>query len=95
MMGENEAIGYMPMMLRIETSAAPARASAPEAIVRALRCTSTPNEDCIGRECPFYVEEDVPEDMARELGRIQWPGCDVEAIGMAAADLIERMRGRA
>lgn len=64
---------------------------APETIVRALRCTSTPNGDCIGAECPFSVEEEVPEDMAREIGRVKWPSCDVDAIGMAAAEMIERM----
>lgn len=63
----------------------------PETIVWALRCTSTPNGDCIGERCPFFVEEEVPEDMAREIGRVKWPGCDVDAIGMAAAEMIERM----
>ena len=63
----------------------------PETIVRALRCASTPSGDCIGADCPFYAEEEVPEDMAQEIGRVKWPGCDVDAIGMAAAEMIEEM----
>ncbi len=66
----------------------------PGTIVRALRCASTPNGDCIGKECPFFVEEEVPEDMAREIGRVKWPSCDVDAIGMAAAEMIEEMMKR-
>lgn len=63
----------------------------PETIVQALRCASTPNGDCIGEGCPFFVEKEVPEDMAREIGRVKWPSCDVDAIAMAAAEMIERM----
>lgn len=66
----------------------------PKTIVRALRCSSTPNGDCIGEECPFFVEEEVPEDMVREIGRVKWPSCDVDAIGMAAAEKIEEMMKR-
>lgn len=63
----------------------------PKEIARALRCTSTPNGDCMGRDCPFYVEEEVPEDMAREIGLAKWPSCDVDAVGMAGAKTIERL----
>ena len=63
----------------------------PKEIVRALRCVSMPNGDCMGSDCPFYIEEEVPEDMAREIGQVKWPSCDVDAINMAAATLIERM----
>ena len=63
----------------------------PQEIARALRCTSTPNGDCMGETCPFYAEEEVPEEMQRELGRIEWPSCDVDAIGMAGAQMIEQL----
>lgn len=63
----------------------------PETIVQALRCSSTPSGDCIGEGCPFFVEEEVPEDMVREIGRVKWPSCDVDAIGMAGAKIIERL----
>jgi len=63
----------------------------PLEIIRALRCAATPNGDCVGKACSFYVEETVPEEMIAEVSRVEWPGCDVEAINMAAADLIERM----
>lgn len=62
----------------------------PLEIIRALRCAATPNGDCIGEACPFYVEEIVPEEMIAEVGRVKWPGCDVDAINMAAAALIEQ-----
>lgn len=63
----------------------------PLEIVRALRCTATPNGDCLGSDCPFYVEGEVPEDLAREIGRVKWPSCDVDAIGMAGAKAIEQL----
>lgn len=63
----------------------------PKEIVRALRCMSTPNGDCMGSDCPFYVEKEVPEDMVREIGRVKWPSCDVDAIGMAGAQTIEQL----
>lgn len=60
-------------------------------IVRALHCMSTPNGDCMGSDCPFYVEEEVQEDMAREIGRVKWPSCDVDDVGMAGAKTIDRL----
>ena len=66
----------------------------PKTIVRALRCSSAPEGECIGEACPFYVLEDVPEDMAQEIGRVKWPSCDVDRIGMMAAEMIEEMTKR-
>lgn len=66
----------------------------PKEVVRALRCSSQPNTDCIGEACPFYVLEDVPDDMALEIGRVKWPSCDVDRIGMMAAEMIERMMSK-
>lgn len=63
----------------------------PREIIRSLRCTATPNGDCMGEGCPFYILEIVPEEMIEEVGRLELPGCDVDAIGMYAADLIEQM----
>ena len=59
-------------------------------LVNALRCVSTaggPIGDC--KKCPFYKTEPVPEDLAEKINLTEWSSCDVDAIGLAAADLIE------
>lgn len=59
-------------------------------LVNALRCVSTaggPMGDC--KKCPFYKTEPVPEDLAGKVNLTEWSSCDVDAIGLAAADLIE------
>ena len=43
--------------------------------------------DC--KKCPFYKTEPVPEDLAGEVGLTEWPSCDVDAVGLAAADQLE------
>lgn len=61
-------------------------------IVQALRCTSTPgslHEDCTG--CPYYRKEKLDAELKEKLGVDTWPSCDVNKVGMDAADLIERM----
>lgn len=59
-------------------------------LVNALRCVSTaggPIGDC--KKCPFYKTEPVPEDLAGKVNLTEWSSCDVDAIGLAAADRIE------
>lgn len=59
-------------------------------LVNVLRCVSTaggPMGDC--KKCPFYKTEPVPEDLAEKINLTEWSSCDVDAIGLAAADLIE------
>lgn len=61
-------------------------------IVQALRCTSTPgglSEDCTG--CPYYRKEQLDAELKEKLGVDTWPSCDVNKVGMDAADLIERL----
>lgn len=61
-------------------------------IVRALQCTSTPgslHEDCTG--CPYYRKEQLDAVLKEKLGVDTWPSCDVNKVGMDAADLIERL----
>ena len=61
-------------------------------IVQALRCTSTPgslHEDCTG--CPYYRKEKLAAELKEKLGVDTWPSCDVNKVGMDAADLIERL----
>lgn len=60
--------------------------------VQALRCTSTPgslHEDCTG--CPYYRKEKLDAELKEKLGVDTWPSCDVNKVGMDAADLIERL----
>jgi hypothetical protein len=58
-------------------------------LVNALRCVSTaggPMSDC--KKCPFYKTEPVPEDLVRKVNLTEWSSCDVDALGLAAADRI-------
>lgn len=61
-------------------------------IAQALRCTSTPgglHEDCTG--CPYYRKEQLDAELKEKLGVDTWPSCDVDKVGMDAAELIERL----
>ena len=58
-------------------------------LVNALRCVSTaggPIGDC--KKCPFCKTEPVPEDLAGKVNLTEWSSCDVDAVGLAAADRI-------
>lgn len=59
---------------------------------QALQCTSTPgglHEDCTG--CPYYRKEQLDAELKEKLGVDTWPSCDVNKVGMDAAELIERL----
>ena len=43
--------------------------------------------DC--KKCLFCKTEPVPEDLAEKINLTEWSSCDVDAIGLAAADRIE------
>lgn len=43
--------------------------------------------DC--KKCPFYKTEPVPEDLVGKVNLTEWSSCDVDAMGLAAADRIE------
>lgn len=58
-------------------------------LVNALRCVSTaggPIGDC--KKCPFYKMEPVPKNLAETVSLTEWSSCDVDAVGLAAADRI-------
>ena len=58
-------------------------------LVNALKCVSTaggPMGDC--KKCPFYKTEPVPEDLVGKVDLTEWSSCDVDAVGLAAADRI-------
>lgn len=59
-------------------------------LVNALRCTSTaggPIGDC--KKCPFCKTEPVPKNLKKTVTLTEWSSCDVDAVGLAAADRIE------
>lgn len=61
-------------------------------IVQALRCTSTPGGptgDC--EKCPDWKTEQLTAEQKEKLGVDTWTSCDVDKVGMDAADLIERL----
>lgn len=63
----------------------------PEELVKALRCTSTPGKptgDC--EMCPYYRRENLNDELKEKLGTDTWTSCDVDKVGMDAADQIER-----
>lgn len=61
-------------------------------VAQALRCTSTPGgptEDC--EKCPYWKTEQLTAEQKEKLGVDTWTSCDVDKVGMDAADLIERL----
>ena len=64
-----------------------------EEIVKALRCISTPGDKeqhC--ESCPFYTKEQLDPETAEKVGTDEWCSCDCDAVGLAAADLIENQQ---
>lgn len=62
-------------------------------IIAALRCTSTPGGPTGNCEkCPYWKKEQLSGKLKERLGTDEWTGCDVDKIGLDAADLIERLR---
>lgn len=65
----------------------------PEELVKALRCTATPGwatGDC--EMCPYYRRENLNDELKEKLGTDTWTSCDIDKVGMDAADQIERDR---
>ena len=63
-------------------------------LIRALRCTATEGSKCIGKECRFYKEEWLPEHLRfMNEGKEYYPSCDVDRIGIEAADRLEELVG--
>lgn len=61
-------------------------------IVRALRCTSTPGGptgDC--EKCPYWKTEQLTAEQKEKLGVDTWTSCDIDKVGLDAADIIERL----
>lgn len=62
-----------------------------EEIVRALRCVSTAGGENACEHCPYWKEEEVPEEERPIYGADTMHSCDVDRVGLDGADLIERL----
>lgn len=61
-------------------------------LIRALRCTATEGSKCIGKECRYYKEEKLPKHLWPLNGEKEYfPSCDVDRIGIDAADRLEEL----
>lgn len=59
-------------------------------IVQALRCTSTPGDHTSNCEqCPYWKKEQLNGRLKEKLGTDTWTSCDIDKVGLDAADLIE------
>lgn len=65
-----------------------------EEIVRALRCISTAGGENACEHCPYWKEEEVPEEERPLYGADTMHSCDVDRVGLDGADLIERLTAR-
>ena len=65
-----------------------------EEIVRALRCVSTAGGENACEHCPYWKEEEVPEEERLIYGADTMHSCDVDRVGLDGADLIERLTAR-
>ena len=65
-----------------------------EEIVKALRCVSTAGGENACEHCPYWKEEEVPEEERPIYGADTWHSCDVDRVGLDAVDLIERLTAR-
>ena len=65
-----------------------------EEIVRALRCVSTAGGENACEHCPYWKEEEVPEEERPIYWADTWHSCDVDRVGLDGADLIERLTDR-
>lgn len=62
-----------------------------DVIVRALRCTATPDSSCLGDKCPYQTTEKVPAEIREQVGRDEWDSCDVDAVALDAAKRLEEL----
>ena len=61
-------------------------------IVQALRCTSTPGDHTSNCEqCQYWKKEQLNGRLKEKLGTDTWTSCDIDKVGLDAADLIERL----
>ena len=63
-------------------------------IIKALRCISTAGgeDDCA--RCPYWREENVPEELRPVYGADTMHSCDIDRVGLDGADEIEKLTAR-
>lgn len=63
-----------------------------EDIVRALRCISTLGDHTSNCEqCPYWKKEQLNGRLKEKLGTDTWTNCDIDKVGLDAADRIEQL----
>lgn len=62
-----------------------------EDIVRALRCTCTTGMECDGQACAYCTVEELDEVTRQVLGKDVRTSCNVDGIGIDAADMISAL----
>lgn len=68
-----------------------------EKLIKALRCVSTPNpQDRNCEDCPYNIKEPIDKDDPLVINsnledREYWESCDLDRIGLDAADYIEQI----
>nr|DAG35526.1 MAG TPA: hypothetical protein [Bacteriophage sp.] len=62
--------------------------------VAALRCISTAGGENACEHCPYWKEEEVPEEERPIYGTDTWHSCDVDRVGLDGVNLIERLTYR-
>ena len=61
-------------------------------IVRALRCISTPGDHTSNCEqCPYWKKEHLNGQLKEKFGTDRWTSCDIDKVGLDAADRIEQL----
>lgn len=65
-----------------------------EEIVKALRCVSSAGHESGCESCPYYLAENIPEDMRETFGSDVLYSCDIDRVGLDGADLIQQLTDR-
>ena len=61
-------------------------------IMMSLRCISAPGDHTSNCEkCPYWKKEQLNGRLKEKLGTDTWESCDIDKVGLDAADRIERL----
>ena len=63
-------------------------------IIEALRCVSTAGRENDCARCPYWREENVPEELRPVYGADTMHSCDIDRVGLDGADEIEKLTAR-
>lgn len=70
------------------------KAISTEQVIKALRCVSTAGGECEEENCPYWVTETLPEEVAQEVGMTEFGACACDEIDRDAANLLEWLSER-